>query len=48
MIFRQSLLCGIRNAISIYCTSNILPTNVKLIVWEHAKALKSGLEDLSA
>ena len=33
VIFRVTYYLESRNAISIYCRSHILPTNVKLVVW---------------
>jgi hypothetical protein len=33
MIFCVTYYLELHNAISIYCTSHILPTNVKLVVW---------------
>ena len=33
MVFSVTHYLKLHNAISIYCTSHILPTNVKLVVW---------------
>ena len=33
MIFSVTYYLELHNAISIYCSSHILPTNVELIIW---------------